>query len=59
LAFFGDDPPAVMAASYLPVLTPARMPASGRISCLISNGAYFAQIFDHLIPFESGRLCRP
>src|SRR5882724_1150857 len=31
---------AVIATSYLPVLTPARMPVQGRISCLISNGAY-------------------
>src|ERR1700675_2546059 len=31
---------AVMATSYLPVLTPARMPVQGRISCLISKGAY-------------------
>src|SRR5882757_10682287 len=31
---------AVMATSYLPVLTPARIPVHGRICCLISNGAY-------------------
>ena len=31
---------AVMATSYLPVLTPARIPVHGRISCLISKGAY-------------------
>src|ERR1700736_791152 len=30
---------AVMATSYLPVETPARMPVQGRISCLTSNGA--------------------
>src|ERR1700740_562921 len=31
---------AVIATSYLPVLTPARMPVQGRICCLISMGAY-------------------
>src|SRR5580704_15231548 len=31
---------AVMATSYLPVLTPARIPVQGRICCLISKGAY-------------------
>ncbi|MCY1560664.1 hypothetical protein D9M68_978280 [compost metagenome] len=31
---------AVMAMSYLPVATPARMPGQGRISWRISNGAY-------------------
>jgi hypothetical protein len=31
---------AVIATSYLPVLTPASRPVQGRISCLISNGAY-------------------
>jgi hypothetical protein len=31
---------AVIATSYLPVLTPASSPVQGRISCLIGNGAY-------------------
>src|SRR5215475_13548475 len=31
---------AVMAMSYLPVLTPASRPVQGSISCLTSNGAY-------------------